>query len=89
MENFENSSLAEGGKKTSIIRTSIFKVKIWPAGVQSKNNEYHIVDKVENVCVNKYIFNLIDNVVFVVLALYSSLLQHELLGKSRIVRPRN
>jgi hypothetical protein len=42
------------------------------AGVQSKNNEYHIVDKVENVLVNKYIFDLIDNVVFVVLALYSS-----------------
>jgi hypothetical protein len=42
------------------------------AGVQSKNNEYHIVDKVENVLVNKYIFDLIDNVVFVVLTLYSS-----------------
>jgi hypothetical protein len=40
-------------------------------GVHSKNNEYHIVNKVENVCVNKYIFDLIDNVVFVVLALYS------------------
>jgi hypothetical protein len=40
-------------------------------GVQGKNNEYHIVDKVENVCVNKYIFDLIDNVVFVVFALYS------------------
>jgi hypothetical protein len=43
------------------------------SGVQSKKNEYHIVDKVEIVCVNKYIFDFIDNVVFVVFALYSIL----------------
>jgi hypothetical protein len=43
----------------------------WNSGLQSKNNEYHIVDKVQNVCVIKYIFDLSDNVVFVVLALYS------------------
>jgi hypothetical protein len=42
------------------------------AGVQSINNVFHIVDKVENVCVNQYIFDLIDNVEYVVYALYSS-----------------
>jgi hypothetical protein len=41
------------------------------SGVQSKNNEYHIVNKVENVFVYTYIFDLIDNVVFAVFALYS------------------
>jgi hypothetical protein len=41
------------------------------SGVQSKTNEYHIVNKVEIIFVYKHIFNLIDNVVFVVLALYS------------------
>ncbi len=30
------------------------------AGVQSKNNEYHIVIKVENVFVYTYTFNLVD-----------------------------
>ncbi len=40
-------------------------------GVQSINNVFHIVDKVENVCVNKYIFDLIDNVEYVVYALYT------------------
>jgi hypothetical protein len=40
-------------------------------GVQSINNVFHIVDKVENVGVNKYIFDLIDNVEYVVYALYS------------------
>jgi hypothetical protein len=40
-------------------------------GVQRINNVFHIVDKVENVCVNKYIFDLIDNVEYVVYALYS------------------
>ncbi len=43
-------------------------------GVQSINNVFHIVDKVENVCVNKYIFDLIDNVEYVDYALYSSIL---------------
>ncbi len=41
------------------------------SGVQSINNVYAIVDKVENVCVKQYIFNLIDNGVYVVYALYS------------------
>ncbi len=40
-------------------------------GVQRINNVFHIVDKVENVCVNKYTFDLIDNVEYVVYALYS------------------
>jgi hypothetical protein len=42
-------------------------------GVQRINNVYHIVNKVENVCVFQYIFNLIDNVEYVVYALYSSI----------------
>ncbi len=42
------------------------------AGVQSINNVYAIVNKVENVCVYQYIFYLIDNGVYVVYALYSS-----------------
>ncbi len=41
------------------------------SGVQSKNNEYHIVNKVENQSIYEWILNLIDNVVFVVFALYS------------------
>ncbi len=44
------------------------------SGVQRINNVFHIVDKVENVCVNKYIFDLIDNVEYVVYALYSSII---------------
>jgi hypothetical protein len=42
-------------------------------GVQRKNNEYHIVDKVQNSFIDALIFDLIDNVVFVVFALYSRL----------------
>ncbi len=42
-------------------------------GVQSINNVYAIVNKVENVLVNTYIFDLIDNGVYVVYALYSSI----------------
>jgi hypothetical protein len=42
-------------------------------GVQGKNNEYHIVDKVQNSFIDALIFDLIDNVVFVVFALYSSI----------------
>ncbi len=42
------------------------------SGVQSINNVYAIVNKVENVLVNTYIFELIDNGVYVVYALYSS-----------------
>ncbi len=44
------------------------------AGVQSINNVFHIVDKVENVFVYIHIFNLIDNVEYVVYALYSRML---------------
>jgi hypothetical protein len=40
-------------------------------GVQRINNVFHIVDKVENVFVSTHIFNLIDNVEYVVYALYS------------------
>jgi hypothetical protein len=43
------------------------------SGVQSINNVYDIVNKVENVCVYQYIFNLIDIGVYVVYALYSSI----------------
>ncbi len=45
------------------------------SGVQSINNVYHIVDKVENVLVYTYIFILIDNVEYVVYALYSRVLR--------------
>ncbi len=44
------------------------------SGVQSKNNVYHIVDKVQNSYENTLKFDLIDNVVYVVFALYSSIL---------------
>ncbi len=39
-------------------------------GVQSINNVFNIVDKVENVFVYTHIFNLIDNVEYFVYALY-------------------
>ncbi len=42
------------------------------SGVQSKNNVYHIVDKVQNSYENTLKLDLIDNVVYVVFALYSS-----------------
>jgi hypothetical protein len=45
------------------------------AGVQSINDAFHIVKKVENVFVYTHIFNLIDNVEYVVYALYSSMAQ--------------
>ncbi len=51
-----------------------FSFDIANTGVQSVNNVFHIVDKVENVCVNQYIFDLIDNVEYVVYALYSRIL---------------
>jgi hypothetical protein len=41
------------------------------AGVQGKNNEYHIANKVQNSFKDALIFDLIDNVVFVVFALNS------------------
>ncbi len=43
-------------------------------GVQSINDVFHIVNKVENVYVSKYIFDLIDNMEYVDYALYSSIL---------------
>jgi hypothetical protein len=49
-----------------------FNCRIY-TGVQSINNVYAIVNKVENVLVNTYIFDLIDNGVYVVYALYSSI----------------
>ncbi len=52
------------------------KWKYWNAGVQGKNNEYHIVDKVQNSFIDALIFDLIDNVVFVVFALYSRMALH-------------
>jgi hypothetical protein len=42
-------------------------------GVQSINNIYAIVNKVENVLVNTHIFDLIDIGVYVVYALYSNI----------------
>ncbi len=51
------------------------------SGVQSINNVYAIVNKVENVLVNTYIFDLIDNDVYVVYALYSRI--------NKIKRARN
>jgi hypothetical protein len=45
--------------------------KTYP-GVQSINNVYAIVDKVKSVLVNTHIFDLIDNGVYVVYALYFS-----------------
>ncbi len=41
------------------------------AGVQRINDVFHIVNKVENVLVYTHIFDLIDNVEYVVYALYS------------------
>ncbi len=53
------------------------------SGVQSINNVYAIVNKVENVLVNTYIFDLIDNGVYVVYALYSRIDSHHFLDKSK------
>jgi hypothetical protein len=49
------------------------KRKYSHTGVQSKNNVNHIVDKVQNSYENTLKFNLIDNVVYVVFELYSSI----------------
>ncbi len=46
------------------------------SGVQSIYNVFHIVNKVESVLENTYIFDLMDNVEYVVYALYSSDLDH-------------
>jgi hypothetical protein len=51
-------------------RASFLKVAY--SGVQSINDAFHNVNKVENVFVYRHIFNLIDNVECVVYALYSS-----------------
>ncbi len=47
------------------------------SGVQSINNVYAIVNKVENVCVYQYIFDLIDDGVYVVYALYSRIFDYK------------
>ncbi len=44
------------------------------SGVKRINNVYANVNKVENVCVYLYIFSHINNGVYVVYALYSSIL---------------
>jgi hypothetical protein len=46
-------------------------------GVQSKNNVYHNVDKVQNSFIDALILNLIDIVVYVVFALYSSIVNDQ------------
>jgi hypothetical protein len=46
------------------------------SGVQGKNNEYHNVNKGQNSFIDTLIFDLIDNVVFVVFALYSRIFQN-------------
>jgi hypothetical protein len=69
-------------KKSFLVLYVVFMQITNNTGVQSINNVFHIVDKVENVCVNKYIFDLIDNVEYVVYALYSRIL----LGKIPIIR---
>ncbi len=54
--------MAENKKNYNVINT----------GVQGKNNVlFHKVNKVENVLENTYIFDLFDNVEYVVYALYS------------------
>jgi hypothetical protein len=53
------------------LRSLAFDWMFHNSGVQSKNNEYHIVHKVENQCIFICILNFIDNVVFVVFVLYS------------------
>jgi hypothetical protein len=67
-----------GSLKKCLARYQEETPKIDPpySGVQCINNVYAIVNKVENVCVNKYIFDLIDNGVYVVYALYSSTAQY-------------
>jgi hypothetical protein len=50
---------------------------LWCSGVQGKNNTYHNVNKVQNQGIYDWIFNLINIVVCVVLALYSSIVDEE------------
>ncbi len=49
------------------------KSKFDYAGVQSKNSAYHNVNKIKNSFTDALILNLIDIVVYVVFALYSSM----------------
>ncbi len=49
-----------------------FHVEVPFTGVQGKNNAYHNVSKVQSSFINALILNLIDIVVCVVFALYSS-----------------
>jgi hypothetical protein len=53
-------------------------VSVWDLfrnyGVQGINNVFRIVNKVENVLKNTYIFDLIDNVEYFVYALYSRIM---------------
>ncbi len=53
----------------------MLKINLNNSGVQSKNNVYHIVYKVQNSYENTLKFDLIDNVVYVVFALYSRILE--------------
>jgi hypothetical protein len=57
-------------------------------GVQSKNNACHNVNKVQNLFIDTLILNLIDTVVCVVFALYSSIENFEIFvevaGRSKI-----
>jgi hypothetical protein len=57
----------------ALLKTILFNTQLTYSGVQSINDVFHIVDKVENVFVYTHIFNLIDNVEYVVYALYSSI----------------
>jgi hypothetical protein len=43
------------------------------AGVQGISDVFHIVDKGENVFVYTHIFNLVDNVEYVIYTLYTSI----------------
>ncbi len=56
-----------------ILKWELMELQRIYSGVQSINNVCAIVNKVENVLVNTYIFDLIDNGVYVVYALYSSI----------------
>jgi hypothetical protein len=60
---------ARGGSKIS--KNCVRILCSLSSGVESKNNVYHIVDKVQNLYENTLKLDLIDNVVYVVFALYS------------------
>jgi hypothetical protein len=52
---------------------NVFSVYAKSMKIQRIYNVFHIVNKVENVCEFQYILDLIDNVEYVVYALYSSI----------------